>query len=140
MNNFTSSYFFSNLYSITENTYDTLWLTHQFLLYLCFFLFLVGDANLFIDRKEDNRLDLEKLGAYECGFHPIHEARQSFDVKFYLVAILYLLFDLEIAFILPWVLNFQFLNEYTYWVGILFFTIVSLGLYYEWNRKAIEWI
>jgi len=68
---------------------------------LCFALFLLGDLNIFIDRTEDNKLDLEKLGAYECGFHPIHEARQSFDVKFYLVAILFLLFDLEIAFILP---------------------------------------
>jgi NADH-quinone oxidoreductase subunit A len=135
-----SSFFYTNISTIIELVYDSIWLNHQFLLYLCFGLFLLGDLNIFINRVEDNKLDLEKLGAYECGFHPIYEARQSFDIKFYLVAILYLLFDLEVAFILPWVLNYSSIHLYSYFVGLLFFSIISIGLYYEWNRKSIEWV
>lgn len=95
--------------------------------------------------------DLEKLSPYECGFSPFQDARQEFDVKFYLVAILFIIFDLEISFLFPWsislnsISNISILNSdifsiyYGYWVMLIFLFILTLGFIYEWIKGALQW-
>ena len=83
--------------------------------------------------------DTEKLSAYECGFDPYEDARNVFDVRFYLVAILFLIFDLEAAFFFPWCVSLSFLNIDALW-GMLEFVIELLfGLYYAWQVGALDW-
>jgi NADH-quinone oxidoreductase subunit A len=83
--------------------------------------------------------DVEKLSAYECGFDPFDDSRNQFDVRFYLVAILFIIFDLEIAFLFPFVV---YLSDQTYMsiFSVLFFlTILTIGFVYEWKKDALEW-
>ena len=83
--------------------------------------------------------ETEKLSTYECGFEPYEDARHTFDVKFYLVAILFLIFDLEAAFFFPWCVSLSFLNIEALW-GMLEFVIELLfGLYYAWQVGALDW-
>ncbi len=83
--------------------------------------------------------DPEKVSSYECGFEPFDDARNTFDIRFYLVAILFIVFDLEISFLFPWVLS---LHKISY-VGIssmfLFLIILTIGFVYEWRKGALEW-
>jgi NADH-quinone oxidoreductase subunit A len=81
----------------------------------------------------------EKLSTYECGFDPFDDARGTFDVRFYLVAILFLLFDLEVIFLYPWFLVFSFLSFYSFWVVFTFLVILTFGFFYEWRKGALEW-
>lgn len=92
--------------------------------------------------------DLEKLSPYECGFSPFQDARQEFDVKFYLVAILFIIFDLEISFLFPWSIHLDSLIEtsedmirmyYAYWIMLLFLFILTVGFVYEWKKGALSW-
>lgn len=83
--------------------------------------------------------DFEKNSAYECGFEPFEDARNSFDVNFYLVALLFILFDLEIVFLFPWCIYSFFSTLYTYIALILFIYILTLGFIYEWKKGALEW-
>ncbi len=85
------------------------------------------------------QLDLEKLSSYECGFDPFEEARQKFDVKFYLVAILFLVFDLEISFLFPWAISFFSLSEFALKPMFIFLFVLTIGFVYEWNKGALEW-
>lgn len=83
--------------------------------------------------------DIEKVSAYECGFHPFEDTRSKFDVRFYLVAILFIIFDLEITFLFPWglyLLNFGFLGYFTM-MGFLYLLLV--GFIYEWKKGALDW-
>lgn len=85
------------------------------------------------------RLDLEKATAYECGFDPFGEARSPFDVGFYLVAILFLVFDIEVAYLLPWALGGVFTGVAGFAALLIFLIILTIGFVYEWQKGALEW-
>jgi NADH-quinone oxidoreductase subunit A len=86
-----------------------------------------------------NRPDKAKNSAYECGFDAFGDARMPFDVRFYLVAILFILFDLEIAFLFPWAVSLREIGSTGFWAGIAFLGILSVGFIYEWKRGALDW-
>jgi NADH-quinone oxidoreductase subunit A len=86
-----------------------------------------------------NRPDKAKNSAYECGFEAFGDARMPFDVRFYLVAILFILFDLEIAFLFPWAVSLREIGFTGFWAGIAFLGILSVGFIYEWKRGALDW-
>lgn len=81
----------------------------------------------------------QKLSPYECGFEPIGTAPRNFNVKFYLVAILFVIFDLEIALLFPWALNLKDLGFAGYLSVMIFLFIVTVGFVYEWKQGALEW-
>ncbi len=83
--------------------------------------------------------DPEKLSAYECGFNAFDDARMRFDVRFYLVAILFIIFDLEVAFLFPWAVSFGTLGWFGFWSMVLFLTVLTIGFVYEWRKGALEW-
>ncbi len=83
--------------------------------------------------------DIEKVSAYECGFEPFEDTRSTFDVRFYLVAILFIIFDLEITFLFPWSLNVDFLGLGGFFSVFLFLYILLIGFFYEWKKGALEW-
>jgi NADH-quinone oxidoreductase subunit A len=85
------------------------------------------------------RPDEEKNSPYECGFEAFESARMKFDVRYYLVAILFILFDLEIAFLFPWAVVLQDLGVFGFWAMVLFLGILVVGFLYEWKRGALEW-
>jgi NADH-quinone oxidoreductase subunit A len=86
-----------------------------------------------------NNPDPEKVSAYECGFNAFDDARMKFDVRFYLVAILFIIFDLEVAFLFPWAVAFADLGTYGYWSMMLFLGVLTVGFIYEWRKGALEW-
>jgi NADH-quinone oxidoreductase subunit A len=86
-----------------------------------------------------NRPDPEKLSPYECGFEAFGDARMKFDVRYYLVAILFILFDLEIAFLFPWAVVLQDVGFFGFAAMMLFLLILIVGFIYEWKRGALEW-
>lgn len=83
--------------------------------------------------------DSEKISAYECGFQPFEEARSQFDVRFYLVAILFIIFDLEIMFLFPWSVSLAIINLFGFWSMMFFLLILTLGFVYEWKKGALDW-
>ena len=83
--------------------------------------------------------DPEKLSAYECGFNAFDDARMKFDVRFYLVAILFIIFDLEVSFLFPWAVAFGQLGGFGYWSMMLFLAVLTIGFIYEWKKGALEW-
>lgn len=85
------------------------------------------------------RPDAEKLSAYECGFEAFGDARGKFDVRFYLVAILFIIFDLEIAFLFPWAVALGDIGLFGFWSMMVFLGVLTLGFIYEWNKGALEW-
>ncbi|WP_168463823.1 NADH-quinone oxidoreductase subunit A [Wolbachia endosymbiont of Ctenocephalides felis wCfeT] len=86
-----------------------------------------------------NKPDSEKLSAYECGFNPLSSARKSFDIKFYLVSILFIIFDLEIAFLFPWAVSLSKISYTGFWSMMVFLAILTIGFIYEWCKGALEW-
>ncbi|MQA65271.1 MAG: NADH-quinone oxidoreductase subunit A [Alphaproteobacteria bacterium] len=85
------------------------------------------------------RPDSEKLSAYECGFDPFDDARGRFDVRFYLVAILFIIFDLEVAFLFPWAVALGDIGLFGFWSMIVFLAVLTIGFVYEWKKGALEW-
>src|SRR6478735_3500274 len=83
--------------------------------------------------------DPEKLSAYECGFNAFDDARMKFDVRFYLVAILFIIFDLEMSFLFPWAIALGDLGLYGYWSMMVFLGVLTVGFIYEWRKGALEW-
>jgi NADH-quinone oxidoreductase subunit A len=83
--------------------------------------------------------DPEKLSAYECGFEAFENARRKFDVRFYLVAILFIIFDLEIAFLFPWAISLGDIGGFGFWSMIIFLSVLTVGFIYEWKKGALEW-
>src|SRR5712672_3668896 len=83
--------------------------------------------------------DPEKLSAYECGFNAFDDARMKFDVRFYLVAILFLIFDLEVSFLFPWAVAFDKLGLFGFGSMMLFLAVLTIGFIYEWKKGALEW-
>ena len=86
-----------------------------------------------------NRPDSEKLSPYECGFEAFEDARMKFDVRYYLVAILFILFDLEIAFLFPWAVTLNEIGSLGFWSMMIFLLILVVGFVYEWMKGALEW-
>jgi len=83
--------------------------------------------------------DSEKLSAYECGFNAFDDARMKFDIRFYLVAILFIIFDLEVSFLFPWAVAFGKLGLFGFWSMMLFLAVLTVGFIYEWKKGALEW-
>jgi NADH-quinone oxidoreductase subunit A len=83
--------------------------------------------------------DPEKVSAYECGFNAFDDARMKFDVRFYLVSILFIIFDLEIAFLFPWAVAFGEMSMTAFWSMMLFLAVLTVGFAYEWKKGALEW-
>ena len=83
--------------------------------------------------------DSEKLSAYECGFNAFDDARMKFDIRFYLVAILFIIFDLEVSFLFPWAVVFGDLGAYGFWSMMVFLAVLTIGFIYEWKKGALEW-
>src|SRR6201999_3788676 len=83
--------------------------------------------------------DPEKLSAHECGFNAFDDARMKFDVRFYLVAILFIIFDLEVSFLCPWAVAFGKLGATGFWSMVVFLAVLTVGFAYEWKKGALEW-
>ena len=109
------------------------------LIYLIFCLvlsILILILSYFLAPQKDNS---EKVSSYECGFSPFEDARKPFDVKFYLVSILFIIFDLEVSFLFPWVFALTSNNIFSFWTMFSFLAILTVGFFYEWRRGAIDW-
>lgn len=83
--------------------------------------------------------DSEKVSAYECGFEAFDDARSKFDVRFYLVSILFIIFDLEIAFLFPWSISLGSIGVYGFWSMVVFLGVLTIGFIYEWRKGALDW-
>jgi NADH-quinone oxidoreductase subunit A len=83
--------------------------------------------------------DSEKLSAYECGFEAFDDARRKFDVRYYLVAILFIIFDLEVAFLFPWAVTLGDIGVFGFWSMVVFLGVLTVGFAYEWRKGALEW-
>jgi len=83
--------------------------------------------------------DADKNAAYECGFDAFDDARSRFDVRFYLVAILFIIFDLEIAFLFPWAISLGEIGMFGFWSMMVFLGVLTVGFIYEWNKGALDW-
>jgi NADH-quinone oxidoreductase subunit A len=83
--------------------------------------------------------DPEKLSAYECGFNAFDDARMKFDVRFYLVSILFIIFDLEVAFLFPWAVSLGKIGVFGFWSMMIFLGVLTIGFIYEWRKGALEW-
>jgi NADH-quinone oxidoreductase subunit A len=97
---------------------------------------LILAASFVIARQ---RPDAEKLSPYECGFAPFEDARSRFDVRFYLVAILFIIFDLEVAFLFPWAVSLGNIGLLGFWSMMIFLAVLTIGFVYEWKKGALEW-
>jgi len=92
--------------------------------------------NFFFSPKKP---DPEKLSAYECGFEAFSDSRIEFDVRFYLVAILFIIFDLEIAFLFPWAISLGKIGALGFWSMMIFLFVLTIGFIYEWKKGALDW-
>jgi NADH-quinone oxidoreductase subunit A len=93
-------------------------------------------ASFVLARQNPNS---EKLSPYECGFDPFEDARVRFDVRYYLVAILFIIFDLEVAFLFPWAVSLGDIGVFGFWSMIVFLAVLTVGFAYEWRKGALEW-
>src|SRR5579884_1962319 len=93
-------------------------------------------ASLIVARQKPNS---EKLSPYECGFEPFEDARVRFDVRYYLVAILFIIFDLEVAFLFPWAVSLGDIGLFGFWSMVVFLGVLTIGFIYEWKKGALEW-
>ena len=93
-------------------------------------------ASLVLARRNPNS---EKLSPYECGFDPFEDARVRFDVRYYLVAILFIIFDLEVAFLFPWAVSLGDIGVFGFWSMLVFLAVLTVGFAYEWKKGALEW-
>ncbi|MCW2247553.1 NADH-quinone oxidoreductase subunit A [Azospirillum fermentarium] len=83
--------------------------------------------------------DAEKVSPYECGFEPFEDARAKFEVRFYLVSILFIIFDLEVAFLFPWAITLADIGTFGFWSMMVFLGVLTIGFVYEWKKGALEW-
>lgn len=98
-------------------------------------LLILGLSFVFSVQKPDP----EKLSAYECGFDPFDDARNRFDIRFYLVAILFIIFDLEVTFLFPWAVSLNKVGMFGFWTMMVFLIILTIGFVYEWRKGALDW-
>ena len=109
------------------------------LIFLGIAIFVSGAAVLLSLVAGRQRPDPEKLSAYECGFPSFEDARGRFDVRFYLVSILFIIFDLEVAFLFPWAVAFKEVGVFGFWSMMVFLAVLTIGFTYEWRKGALEW-
>lgn len=83
--------------------------------------------------------DVEKTASFECGFHPFEDTREKFNIRFYLVSILFIIFDLEITYLFPWAVSLRYIDYVGFWSMFIFLTILTLGFIYEWLKGALDW-
>ncbi len=115
-------------------------INYFYFIYFIFITFLIVTLLFFISYFLMQRnIDIEKMSAYECGFDPFEESLGRFDIKFYIVAILFLIFDLEIVFLFPWAVMFYSLGLFGFWVVLFFIFVLFVGFAYEWQKKALDW-
>lgn len=111
------------------------------LIFLLLLSLIIGSILFFVPIffiYQDDYFD--KISPYECGFNPFEETREPYDVQFYLVAVLFLLFDLEVSFLFPWALAFSLNSFFSLFILLYFLIILSLGFIYEWQRGALNWV
>jgi len=109
------------------------------LIFLCIGL-LLGVVLLVVGRVlGPNRPGAEKQSPYECGFEAFEDARMQFDVRYYLIAILFIIFDLEIAFFFPWAIALREIGMLGFWAMMIFLAVLVVGFIYEWRKGALEW-
>jgi NADH-quinone oxidoreductase subunit A len=101
--------------------------------------FLMIGLPFLIARIARFKSDAEKVSPYECGFEPFDDARGQFDVRFYLVAILFIIFDLEIAFLFPWAVSLGDIGLLGFWSMMVFLGVLTIGFIYEWKKGALDW-
>ena len=120
---------------------NNLYSTQYLIIFICilFSLFLgliIFSLSYFVAVQNP---DSEKISAYECGFEPFEDARNKFDVRFYIVAILFIIFDVEVIYLFPWSISLYIIGFQGFWVIILFLLILTLGFLYEIIKKALDW-
>lgn len=120
-------------YSLIRNEYFNLFL---FIVFAIILTILIMVSSYFLARQNP---DVEKLSAYECGFEPYEDARCTFDVKFCVTAILFIIFDIEIMFLAPWCVSLSNLDLLGFWSMIDFLLELSVGFLYIWYSKALDW-
>ena len=117
-------------------------LLREYLPILIFLVIAVGltvvmlSASLLLAKQNP---DSEKLSPYECGFEAFDDARRQFDVRFYLVSILFIIFDLEVAFLFPWAVTLGAIGVFGFWSMMIFLGVLTVGFIYEWKKGALEW-
>ena len=114
----------------------------EYLPILIFFAIAVGLASVIVGGSwlaARQKPDAEKLSAYECGFDSFSDARREFDVRFYLVALLFIIFDLEVAFLFPWAVSLGTIGVFGFWSMVIFLGVLTVGFVYEWRKGALEW-
>ena len=125
-----------------ENERDMNDLATQYLplaIFLAIALVIAGGLLLAPFRIAYRNPDPEKVSAYECGFNAFDDARMKFDVRFYLVSILFIIFDLEIAFLFPWAVVLKDIGAFGFWSMMIFLGVLTVGFIYEWRKGALEW-
>ncbi|HEX5321391.1 MAG TPA: NADH-quinone oxidoreductase subunit A [Stellaceae bacterium] len=117
-------------------------LLHEYFPILVFLVIAAGLAMVMIGASfvaARQRPNSEKLSPYECGFEPFEDARVRFDVRYYLVAILFIIFDLEVAFLFPWAVSLGDVGLFGFWSMVVFLAVLTVGFAYEWMKGALEW-
>ena len=107
-----------------------------FLIFALFLTIIIVGASYYFARQNP---EIEKVSTYECGFEPFEDSRHTFEVKFFLGAILFILFDIEIMFIIPWAISLENFDFASFWFMIDFLFELSIGLFYVWCKKALDW-
>lgn len=102
----------------------------------CFLALLVAVLPKFMAKEKPEK---DKLIGYECGFDPFGDARGKFDVRFYLVAILFIIFDLEVTFLIPWAITLKGIGAFGFWSMMVFLLVLTAGFIYEWQKGALDW-
>ena len=114
----------------------------EYLAILVYFLFSFALAALLVFLSflfAPQKPDAEKISAYECGFDPFEDARGKFDIRFYLVAILFIIFDLEVTFLFPWAVCLNQIGFFGFFTMMIFLIVLTIGFIYEWKKGALEW-
>ena len=131
-----------NALNIAKNFADPAVVSYQYLPILVFLIIAIGLSCVIIIIPflvNKMRPDINKNSPYECGFEGEGPVRNEFKVQFYLVAILFIIFDLEVAFLFPWAVALREIGVVGYWSMIVFLTVLTIGFIYEWKRGALEW-
>lgn len=111
----------------------------SFFFYLIFIFLVISLILLLCYIISGNNLYYEKSSGYECGFDPFSDAREPFYVKFYLIAILFIIFDVEIIFFFPWIFSLFYINFFGLWVMYIFLMVLGIGFIYEWKKGSLDW-
>ncbi len=114
---------------------ECLYLLIHFIISLFIGVIILSFSYLLITQQPDT----EKLSSYECGFDPFGDARNPFNIHFYLVGILFIIFDLEVTFLFPWAMSLKYIDIFGYWSMFFFLLLLTLGFIYEWMKGALNW-